>query len=107
MWGPARERRKVCSATCTHWATARAVAWPMARCVRERETFIGSTLSFGSETGGSKEPLGPNTSNFQSSPRIFICRTQPLPGTAEAIALGPFFPAIADEQCTPGFAPFF
>jgi len=24
VWGPARERRKVCSATCTRWATARA-----------------------------------------------------------------------------------
>ena len=28
--------------------------------------FIGSTLSFGSETAGSKEPLGPNTSSFLS-----------------------------------------
>jgi hypothetical protein len=49
--------------------------------------FIGSTLSFGSETDGSKEPLGPNTSSFQNSSTIF--------------------PAIADEQCTPGFALFF
>ena len=38
--------------------------------------FIGSTLSFGSETDGSKEPLGPNTTSFLSSSHIFpgYCR---------------------------------
>ena len=39
-------------------------------------SFIGSTLSFGSETGGSKEPLGPIYISFLSSSHIFpgYCR---------------------------------
>ena len=30
MEGETRRRRRVCSATCTRWATARAAAWPIA-----------------------------------------------------------------------------
>jgi len=60
--------------------------------VRERDVYwLNFELQFVTvrSEASSKEPLGPITPNFLSSPRIFIGRTQPLPGTANAIVLRP------------------